>query len=115
MSGKVSATQPGSERTLRANLSRALPVLKENDIVGLIEPINFYSVPGYFLNDFELGAKVVKDLDSPNLRLQLDLFHLQFLKGDLSVKMFIIFISLKENANTELKISLNAFSLKLSA
>ena len=45
-------------------------------------------MPGYFLNDFELGAKVVKDLDSPNLRLQLDLFHLQFLKGDLSVKMF---------------------------
>ncbi len=100
MSGKAE----GSEATLRKNLKSAVPLLEEFGVIGLIEPINSYSVPGYFLNDFDLGetssrtgamayldlnivlvaAEIVKDLNSSNLRLQLDLFHLQFLKGDLT-------------------------------
>jgi hydroxypyruvate isomerase len=44
-----------SEDVLINNLANAIPLLVEADIVGLIEPINSYSVPNYFLNTFELG------------------------------------------------------------
>ena len=44
-----------SEDVLINNLANAIPLLMEADIVGLIEPINSYSVPNYFLNTFELG------------------------------------------------------------
>ena len=55
MSGKPSAESPGSEKTLRENLKDSIAILEEAKIVGLIEPINPYSVPGYFLNDFDMG------------------------------------------------------------
>ena len=55
MSGKPSGDNKGSRDVLLKNLRSAIPLLEQNGIVGLIEPINHYSVPGYFLNDFELG------------------------------------------------------------
>ena len=52
----MSGRGPGvSEVTLRKNLLLALPLLKAAGVTGLIEPINHYSVPGYFLSDFDLG------------------------------------------------------------
>lgn len=55
MSGKIDPNTQGSEETLKQNLRFATGTLQEHGIVGLIEPINHYSVPGYFLNNFELG------------------------------------------------------------
>ena len=52
MSGQDSSA---SKDRLKQNLSSALPLLEEAGVVGLVEPINKYSVPGYFLNDFEAG------------------------------------------------------------
>ena len=57
MSGKSSPEFPGSVETLIGNLRLAAPILEESGITGLIEPINNYSVPGYFLNSFETGHK----------------------------------------------------------
>ena len=60
MSGKVGNGVEGSKDVLVKNLRSALPLLQEAGITGLIEPINKYSVPGYFLNDFDLGKKIIK-------------------------------------------------------
>ena len=46
----------GSEIVLKENLSKAIPLLKEAGVVGLIEPINPYTMPNYFLNNYELGS-----------------------------------------------------------
>ena len=54
MSGKTEQVQ-GSVDTLRKNLKYAIPILAANDIIGLIEPINGYSIPNYFLNDYDIG------------------------------------------------------------
>ena len=54
MSG-VQGDCQGHEDVLRENLAKAIPLLMDADIVGLIEPINPYSLPKYFLNTFELG------------------------------------------------------------
>lgn len=47
-----------------------------------IEPINNHTMPGYFLNDFDLGREIVTAIDAPNLRLQFDTFHAAKITGD---------------------------------
>ena len=47
-----------------------------------IEPINNDTIPGYFLNDFDLGREIVTLIDAPNLRLQFDTFHAAKSTGD---------------------------------
>ena len=47
-----------------------------------IEPINNETMPGYFLNDFDLGREIVTAIDAPNLRLQFDTFHAAKITGD---------------------------------
>ena len=59
MSG-VQDSCKGNPDVLRHNLAKAIPLLKAEDIIGLIEPINPYSLPNYYLNNFELGKKYHK-------------------------------------------------------
>ncbi len=47
-----------------------------------IEPINNETMPGYFLNDFDLGREIVETVNAPNLRLQFDTFHAAKITGD---------------------------------
>ena len=62
----------------------ALPLLVSSGVVGLIEPINPWSVHNYNMDSFQDGLDLVKKLNHPNIKLQLDLFHLQQLEGNLS-------------------------------
>ena len=71
-------------KTFIANLKSCAEFLSEKRLIGLIEPINGYSKPGYFLNDFDTALTIVKSVDSPHIRLQLDLFHLQLISGDIT-------------------------------
>ena len=71
-------------QAFKSNLEAALPLLKEAKVVGLIEPINPYSVPNYNMDNYEDAVQLVKDLDSPWIRLQLDVFHLQQIKGNIT-------------------------------
>lgn len=84
MSGKMTENVTASTQVLKDNLKKALPLLEKAGIIGLIEPINPYWVPDYFLNDFDLAADIIKEINHPNLKLMLDVFHLQYLKGNLS-------------------------------
>lgn len=47
----------------------------------LIEPINHYSMPGYFLCSQEQAADIISSLGLPNVRLQFDFFHCQMEQG----------------------------------
>lgn len=48
-----------------------------------IEPINPQDMPGYFLNDFDLAARVIGEVGAPNLGLQFDAYHAHRITGDL--------------------------------
>lgn len=54
----------------------------EIDIV--IEPINPRDVPGYFLNNFDVAAALVRRLNRSNLKLQFDIYHRQIIHGDVT-------------------------------
>lgn len=47
-----------------------------------IEPINPVDMPGYFLGDFDLAARVLDRVGASNLRLQFDAYHAHRITGD---------------------------------
>ncbi|XP_042231846.1 putative hydroxypyruvate isomerase isoform X2 [Homarus americanus] len=86
MSGHQSAdhNEKAHVTTLESNLRHAVSRLAKEDIVGLIEPINPVSIPGYFLNNYDTAVSLIEKIESPYLRLQLDVFHLQMICGNVT-------------------------------
>lgn len=84
MAGTVVHPTEVNHEVYEKNLTYAAQIFETKGIIGLIEPINKYSAPGYYLNSYERAIEVLNKIKSPNLKLQLDLFHLQQIKGDLT-------------------------------
>lgn len=84
MSGKVPTPTSVNDQTYENNLRYAAQKFEGEGILGLIEPINKYSVPDYYMNSFEKGLHFVQKINSPNLKLMLDVFHLQQISGDIT-------------------------------
>jgi hydroxypyruvate isomerase len=73
-----------AERTYVANLRHAAERLAREGITVIIEPINNRDIPGYFLNTTTQAMSVIERVGHPNLKLQLDLYHVQIMEGDLA-------------------------------
>lgn len=84
MAGIVDQPTEANHETYVKNLMYAARLFETKGIIGLIEPINKYSAPGYYLNSYERAIDVLNKINSPNLKLQLDIFHLQQIKGNLT-------------------------------
>jgi hydroxypyruvate isomerase len=92
MSGKLAPKvmlkeQAKCLQTLETNLRSVVPELEKRGMVGLLEPINNQTVPGYILNDYDLAIQLIKSINSPNIRLMMDLFHLQQIHGNLTKRI----------------------------
>ena len=89
MAGLVDATEDMSahRRTYVRNLRIAAAMAQAHGITLLIEPINHRDMPGYFLNRLEQALEVVREVDAPNLKIQLDFYHVQITEGDLATKL----------------------------
>ncbi len=57
------------------------------DLTILIEPLNRYDAPGYFLTTSDQAARLIRDLGLPNLKLMFDCYHLQIMEGDLTRRL----------------------------
>jgi hydroxypyruvate isomerase len=73
-----------AERTYLANLRHAADRLAAEGITLVIEPINTRDIPGYFLNTTSQAMSVIERVGHPNIKLQLDLYHVQIMEGDLA-------------------------------
>ena len=78
------ADRAAAERTYVANLRYAAERLAREGVTVIIEPINYYDIPGYFLNTTRQAMAVIERVGHPNLQLQLDLYHVQIMEGDLA-------------------------------
>lgn len=89
MAGLVDATEDMSAHrsTYVRNLRIAAAMAQAHGITLLIEPINHRDMPGYFLNRLEQALGVVREVDAPNLKIQLDFYHAQITEGDLATKL----------------------------
>ncbi|MEP2783897.1 MAG: TIM barrel protein [Pseudoruegeria sp.] len=53
----------------------------------LIEPLNTYDAPGYFLKGTDQALAIIQAVDASNLKLMFDCYHVQLMEGDLSHKL----------------------------
>jgi 2-dehydrotetronate isomerase len=53
----------------------------------LIEPINTRDMPGFYLNRQDVAHQILKDVGKDNLKVQMDLYHLQIVEGDVAMKL----------------------------
>ncbi|EGT35681.1 hypothetical protein CAEBREN_17215 [Caenorhabditis brenneri] len=58
--------------------------LKEHGLICLIEPINKYTIPGYYLNNYEEAIELIERDESKNLKIQYDTFHAQQINGQIT-------------------------------
>nr|XP_020638880.1 putative hydroxypyruvate isomerase [Pogona vitticeps] len=73
------------ETTFVENLRYAADILAQENLEGLLEPINSrITDPRYFLSTPQQAAAILKKVGSPNLKLQLDIFHCQIMDGNLT-------------------------------
>lgn len=72
-----------AERTLIRNLSYAAAELKKHQIRLLIEPINTFDIPGFFLSGTAQALNLIRKTGSDNLFVQYDIYHMQRMEGEL--------------------------------
>ncbi|MFY9290059.1 MAG: hydroxypyruvate isomerase [Methylorubrum rhodinum] len=70
--------------TFRENLSHAAGELKKAGIRLLIEPINTRDIPGFFLTNTRQAVALIEEINSENLFVQYDAYHMQIMEGDLA-------------------------------
>jgi len=73
--------------TFVANLRFAAAALKEAGLKLLIEPINNYDVPGFWLNRTALAVSVLDEVGADNAYVQYDIYHAQRYEGELAATM----------------------------
>ena len=69
------------------NLREAARRCADAGVTLLVEPINTRDIPGYFLNTQAEAHAVLAEVDAPNLKVQMDLYHCQIVEGDLAMKI----------------------------
>lgn len=69
------------------NLRFAAEQLKPHGIRLLIEPINTYDIPGFYLNRTAQALSIMDAVGSDNLFLQYDIYHMQRTEGELAATM----------------------------
>jgi hydroxypyruvate isomerase len=86
LSGKLPAgADPEKARaTLVANVRFAAGRLKSEGIRLLIEPINYFDIPGFFVNRTAQALDLIRDSGSDNVFVQYDIYHAQRMEGELS-------------------------------
>ncbi|MBU3618873.1 hydroxypyruvate isomerase [Polynucleobacter sp. JS-Fieb-80-E5] len=85
LAGKI---PPGADKellhkTFISNLRYAADALKEVNIKLLIEPINTFDIPGFYLSRTQQALDILNEVGSDNLFIQYDIYHAQRMEGEL--------------------------------
>ena len=74
-------------RTLVENLRFAAAALRQADLKLLVEPINTFDIPGFFVNRTAQALAIIDEVGADNLFLQYDLYHAQRMEGELAATL----------------------------
>ncbi len=69
--------------TFTSNVRLAAEALKKAGVRLVIEPINNFDIPGFWLNRVALAAEIIAETGSDNVFIQYDLYHQQRTCGEL--------------------------------
>ena len=65
------------------NLSYACDMAARNNKTILIEPLNHFDAPDYFLSDTHHARDIIQQVGKDNLKLMFDCYHVQIMQGDI--------------------------------
>jgi hydroxypyruvate isomerase len=71
-------------RTFVANLRHAAGELKQAGLKLLIEPINRFDIPGFYLNYTAQALAILDEVGADNAFVQYDIYHAQRMEGELA-------------------------------
>ena len=77
------ATHQDVQPTLVENLRFAARELEKAGLKLLVEPINTFDIPGFFLTRTDQALALLYEVGSDNLRIQYDIYHAQRMEGEL--------------------------------
>jgi hydroxypyruvate isomerase len=78
------ATGADAHNTFVGNLTDACAKAARHNISILIEPLNRYDAPNYFLSLTDQAIAVIEEVGAANLKLMFDCYHVQLTEGDLT-------------------------------
>lgn len=75
------------KNTMIENLKFAADKLAKHNIMLLVESINSRDIPGFFINTQAESYEICSAVAAPNIKMQMDLYHMQVMEGDLAKKL----------------------------
>ena len=89
LAGKAPAgvAEDALRATFVANLRHAAGEMKAAGIKLLMEPINNYDIPGFYLQRTAQALALIEEVGSDNLFVQYDIYHAQRTEGELAATM----------------------------
>jgi len=83
----LGVTEAALRETLVANLAFAAEALGKAGIRLLVEPINSFDIPGFYLTGTAQAIALLDEVGSANAYLQYDIYHAQRMEGELAATM----------------------------
>ncbi|HEY1940716.1 MAG TPA: 2-oxo-tetronate isomerase [Roseiarcus sp.] len=74
-----------ARRTLIDNFRYAARRLENAGVLMVVEPINPFDMPGFFLNDSASALEAIDEAGEANIKLQYDVYHMQRMEGELAL------------------------------
>ncbi|MEO7885692.1 MAG: hydroxypyruvate isomerase [Polaromonas sp.] len=74
-------------RTFVANLRYAAAELRKAGLKLLIEPINTFDIPGFYLNRTAQAVAILDEVGAGNAYVQYDIYHAQRMEGELAATL----------------------------
>jgi len=81
------ASGEAAHNTFIENLGYACDHAAQSGKTILIEPLNQYDAPGYFLATTNQTVEIIRQIARPNLKLMFDCYHVQLMEGDLTNRL----------------------------
>lgn len=75
--------QPASLGNLKTALEQAVPILEDAGKMLILEPFNPVDHQGHFLNGSKDALDICRAIDSPSVKINWDLYHMQLTEGNL--------------------------------
>jgi hydroxypyruvate isomerase len=79
--------RPQQHENIVKAFKRLLPIAKDAGVTLLLEPLNAIEHPGNYLTFSSEGFQIIREVDSPDVRLLFNIYHQQITEGNLTARI----------------------------
>ena len=74
-------------KAYRDRIAEVAPLFEQADVIATIEPFNPFNHPGFFIYGADDAVAMCRAINSPNVKMNWDLFHMQRHEGNLVTRL----------------------------